>query len=283
MPCPRRRHRRSRRRASNRRSRRPPRSRRRSIATPRRCRLPPRAKRPPSLFPCRSPRRRRPRRNRPRLLLPSLLPRTRRSPSPPFLRRPRPCRKNCPQPSPSFHGRSLRETCLRPRTSPRANARSVSNARSARRPRRRPGNAPRAPRKPRSARRNSVKKRANRRRRRLPKTPRRRPPKNSAAKAAEDSAAKAAASAYRGLVIGHLAGFKRYPPAARARGAQGSPAVSFSIDASGHVISVSLTRASGDPDIDAEIVAMVHRASPFPAPPPGAPHVFTAGVNFRLQ
>jgi protein TonB len=106
---------------------------------------------------------------------------------------------------------------------------------------------------------------------------------DSAAKAAEDSAVKAAASAYRGLVIGHLAGFKRYPPAARARGAQGSPAVSFSIDASGHVISVSLTRASGDPDIDAEIVAMVHRASPFPAPPPGAPHVFTAGVNFRLQ
>ena len=101
----------------------------------------------------------------------------------------------------------------------------------------------------------------------------------AAAKAAEASAA----SAYRGLVIGHLAGFKRYPPAARARGAQGSPAVSFSIDASGHVISVSLTRASGDPDIDAEIVAMVHRASPFPAPPPGAPHVFTAGVNFRLQ
>ena len=84
-------------------------------------------------------------------------------------------------------------------------------------------------------------------------------------------------------MIGHLASFKRYPPAARARGAQGSPAVSFSIDASGRVVSVSLTRASGDPDFDAEIVAMVHRASPFPAPPPGAPHVFSAGVNFRLQ
>jgi periplasmic protein TonB len=104
------------------------------------------------------------------------------------------------------------------------------------------------------------------------------------AKAAEAAAANAsAASAYRNSVIGHLASFKRYPPAARARGAQGSPAVSFSIDASGRVVSVSLTRASGDPDFDAEIVAMVHRASPFPAPPPGAPHVFSAGVNFRLQ
>jgi TonB family protein len=104
------------------------------------------------------------------------------------------------------------------------------------------------------------------------------------AKAAEAAASNAAAtSAYRTSVIGHLASFKRYPPAARARGAQGTPAVSFSIDASGRVVSVSLTHASGDPDIDAEIVAMVHRASPFPAPPPGAPHVFSAGVNFRLQ
>ncbi|MBV9568835.1 MAG: TonB family protein [Hyphomicrobiales bacterium] len=108
--------------------------------------------------------------------------------------------------------------------------------------------------------------------------------RQAAAKAAEAFAANAAAaSAYRGIVIGHLASFKRYPPAARARGAQGNPAVSFSIDGSGHVISVSLTRGSGDPDIDAEIVAMVHRASPFPTPPPGAPHVFSAGVNFRLQ
>jgi periplasmic protein TonB len=103
------------------------------------------------------------------------------------------------------------------------------------------------------------------------------------AKAAEAAANAAAVSAYRSSVIGHLASFKRYPPAARARGAQGNPSVSFSIDGSGRVVSVSLTRASGDPDIDAEIVAMVHRASPFPAPPPGAPHVFSAAVNFRLQ
>ncbi|MFI5012845.1 MAG: energy transducer TonB [Hyphomicrobiales bacterium] len=110
------------------------------------------------------------------------------------------------------------------------------------------------------------------------------------AKAADASAAKARAQtdlvavlAYHGIVIGHLAGFKRYPPAARARGAQGNPVVAFSVDASGRVVSVSLTRGSGDTDIDAEIVAMVHRASPFPAPPPGAPHAFSAGVNFRLQ
>jgi protein TonB len=108
------------------------------------------------------------------------------------------------------------------------------------------------------------------------------------AKAADLSAAKtvalvAASSAYRGLVLGRLAGFKRYPPAARARGAQGNPVIAFSVDASGHVVSVSLTHGSGDADIDAEVVAMVKRASPFPPPPSGAPHAFSAGINFRLQ
>ncbi|MBV9567263.1 MAG: TonB family protein, partial [Hyphomicrobiales bacterium] len=42
-------------------------------------------------------------------------------------------------------------------------------------------------------------------------------------------------------------------------------------------------RPSGDPDIDAEIAAMVRRASPFPPPPAGAPHVFSASVNFKLE
>ncbi|MBW0004098.1 MAG: TonB family protein [Hyphomicrobiales bacterium] len=104
------------------------------------------------------------------------------------------------------------------------------------------------------------------------------------AKAGEIAAANAAAaSAYRNGVLARLASFKRYPPTARARGAQGSPGVSFSIDSSGHVVGVTLTRASGDPDLDAEIVAMVHKASPFPPPPPGAPHSFSASVNFRLE
>jgi periplasmic protein TonB len=100
---------------------------------------------------------------------------------------------------------------------------------------------------------------------------------------AKAQASQAAAQAYRGAVVGHLAGFKRYPPGARARGTQGSPVVAFSLDGSGRVVSVTLARGSGDVEIDAEVVAMVRRASPFPAPPPGAPHAFSAPVNFRLQ
>jgi TonB family protein len=106
------------------------------------------------------------------------------------------------------------------------------------------------------------------------------------AQAAADAGAQvnlALASAYRGEVMGRLQSFKRYPQAARARGAQGNPAVTFSIDASGRVLSVSLTRSSGDPNIDAESLAMVRRASPFPPPPPSAPRAFSAGLNFHFQ
>jgi colicin import membrane protein len=97
------------------------------------------------------------------------------------------------------------------------------------------------------------------------------------------SASPAAIGAYRGEVMGHLAGFKRYPESARARGAQGRPSIAFTLDASGHVASVSLTHSSGQPDIDAEAVAMVRRASPFPAPPAGASRSFTATIGFVLH
>jgi colicin import membrane protein len=93
----------------------------------------------------------------------------------------------------------------------------------------------------------------------------------------------AAIGAYRGQVIGHLGGYKRYPEGARARGAEGRPSVSFVLDASGRVTSVTLTRSSGQPDIDAEVVAMVRRASPFPSPPPGAGRSFSATIGFVLH
>jgi len=100
---------------------------------------------------------------------------------------------------------------------------------------------------------------------------------------AAGSASPAAIGAYRGEVLRHLAGFKRYPEGARARGAQGRPSIAFTLDASGRLASVSLTHSSGQPDIDAEAVAMVRRASPFPAPPSSASGSFTATIGFVLH
>ena len=92
----------------------------------------------------------------------------------------------------------------------------------------------------------------------------------------------AAAGNYRGQVIAHLVRFKRYPEDAEARGAEGRPTVSFSLDAGGRVGGVSLSRSSGHRDIDAETLAMVRRASPFPAPPAGAPRSFSVTIHFGV-
>ena len=90
-------------------------------------------------------------------------------------------------------------------------------------------------------------------------------------------------SAYRSQVMAHLTRFKRYPLGAESRGAEGSPLVSFSLDGGGRVVAVSLARSSGHSDIDGETVAMVRRAVPFPAPPPGVPLAFTAAISFQLR
>jgi protein TonB len=110
------------------------------------------------------------------------------------------------------------------------------------------------------------------------------PPVQAPAAASAPSAVSAVAiGAYRGQVIGHLSAYKHYPESARARGAEGRPSVAFVLDASGRVVSVTLTHASGQSDIDAEVVAMVHRASPFPPPPAGAGRSFSATIGFVLH
>ena len=105
-------------------------------------------------------------------------------------------------------------------------------------------------------------------------------PGNAAAAAAAQSAA---AGNYRGQVIAHLARFKRYPEGARARQAEGVPVVAFTLDGSGRVTGAGLSRSSGHADIDAEALAMVRRAVPFPAPPAGAGRSFSASIGFRLR
>jgi periplasmic protein TonB len=83
---------------------------------------------------------------------------------------------------------------------------------------------------------------------------------------------------YRGLVAAHL---QRYKPSGRSE--QGSAVVSFTLDGSGRVTRVALAHSSGVPVLDQETEAMVHRASPFPAPPDGRPISFTVPVNFHAR
>lgn len=88
---------------------------------------------------------------------------------------------------------------------------------------------------------------------------------------------------WQSRLMAHLERRKRYPSAARRRGEEGVAHVHFSIDAGGNVRSVRLTRSSGFADLDAEVLALVRRASPVPAPPPGAPQDITAPVQFSIR
>jgi protein TonB len=88
---------------------------------------------------------------------------------------------------------------------------------------------------------------------------------------------------WQSRLMAHLERRKRYPSGARSRGEQGTAYVRFSIDDAGNVLSASLARSSGFSELDSEVVEMVRRASPVPAPPPGVNKTITAPVRFTVR
>jgi protein TonB len=88
---------------------------------------------------------------------------------------------------------------------------------------------------------------------------------------------------YRAAVLGRIAAQKRYPEAARERAPHGVAIVSFSIGGSGQLVGASLSQSAGDPQLDAEALATVRRAGPFPPPPAGAPRNFSAPLSYRVR
>ncbi|KAI95565.1 energy transducer TonB [Rhodomicrobium udaipurense JA643] len=92
-----------------------------------------------------------------------------------------------------------------------------------------------------------------------------------------------AIATWESRLMTHLGRNKRYPADARSRGETGTAVVTFSLDRSGKVLSASLRKPSGHRDLDAEALDLVRRASPLPAPPPGAPLTITAPVRFSIK
>lgn len=88
---------------------------------------------------------------------------------------------------------------------------------------------------------------------------------------------------WQSRLMAHLERRKRYPADARRRGETGTAYVRFTIDDGGNVGSVSLARSSGYPALDNEVLALVRRASPVPAPPPGVNRTITAPVRFSTR
>lgn len=107
-----------------------------------------------------------------------------------------------------------------------------------------------------------------------------------AASAVSAGASAAAVASYKQMVAAHLQRFKQYPPAAKAAGQQGTARVSFTLSRSGSVMSAGLAGSSGHPALDAETLAMVRRAQPFPAFPPDVKQSamsFSAPVAFYIR
>lgn len=85
---------------------------------------------------------------------------------------------------------------------------------------------------------------------------------------------------WRARVIAHLMRLKRYPPAAKRRGDVGRVVIVLTIDPAGNVTGVRLKASSGSEILDQAALALARRASPLPAPPPGALLSIIAPVDY---
>jgi len=97
------------------------------------------------------------------------------------------------------------------------------------------------------------------------------PPKSNAGSSGQKAAVlgKAGLSKYQSKIAAHLRRYRKYPDAARRKRITGTAIVSFTIDRRGRLIGASLAKRTGHAILDREALAMVRRASPFPAIPSG--------------
>jgi protein TonB len=78
----------------------------------------------------------------------------------------------------------------------------------------------------------------------------------------------------------------QYPPTARSRRQEGTAQVFFSIDREGRVLESRIVHSAGAAALDAEALALLKRAQPFPAPPPelaGERITLTVPIAFHLK
>lgn len=88
---------------------------------------------------------------------------------------------------------------------------------------------------------------------------------------------------WQSRLMAHLERRKKYPSGAKSRREEGVVYVRFRIDDTGKVLSAALARSSGWPELDEEVLSLVKRASPVPAPPPDVNKTITAPVKFSRR
>ena len=87
-------------------------------------------------------------------------------------------------------------------------------------------------------------------------------------------------------IVAQLERYKRYPPDAQSRGEHGVAQVFFTLDRQGRVLESHVLQSSGAAALDAEALALLQRAQPFPAPPAelsGQQVNLTVPIRFNLK
>ncbi|MBD3771778.1 MAG: energy transducer TonB [Rhodobacterales bacterium] len=93
-------------------------------------------------------------------------------------------------------------------------------------------------------------------------------------------------SSYDGLVLGHLAKFKTFPPAARMREEEGDVGVEFVIDRGGKLLDCRLLESSGSRRLDKAALRQLTDAVPYPAAPVHADwstRTYKTKMRYRLN
>lgn len=85
---------------------------------------------------------------------------------------------------------------------------------------------------------------------------------------------------YKQIVLSQVAKAKKV---GRYQGVPGATSVAFTVADDGTLAHCEIVGHSADPSLDAEALAMVRRAAPFPAPPPGARRDFVIGLRFQAM
>lgn len=101
----------------------------------------------------------------------------------------------------------------------------------------------------------------------------------TAASAAGSAVSEVSRASWLGELRGRIVRAKRRPP--EARGKFGIAMVSVTFGANGVVSNARLVASSGVPALDAEAVAVMYRASPYPPPPGGRVTTLSIPLNFN--
>jgi TonB family protein len=103
------------------------------------------------------------------------------------------------------------------------------------------------------------------------------PPEGPSTKKSEPAPGSAAIAKWHKALLARLARYNRYPT--QANSAEGAVSLAFTVDRKGNVVTSRIEKTSGSNVLDAEALALLARAAPFPAPPP---EVADADLTFIL-